>query len=145
MTRFVPFLLIMTAFFCSCNAPVGGKRPSIEVLEVKPLEVREFQDSILFRIRYQDGDGDLGENNSDAENLFLTDSRNGVRYGYRIPQILPDSLLPSGLTGELTFSLPATILTDSSAAQTFAFSLQAVDRAGHKSRKVWTPEVTVTK
>jgi hypothetical protein len=41
-------------------------------------------------ISYEDGNGDLGENNANVTNLFITDNRVGIEYPYRINQLGPN-------------------------------------------------------
>ena len=83
---------IFIIFFCiGCgNNETVSKIPYIEFVRVSPKQVQAFEDNLIFTIFYQDGDGDLGENNPDLHNLFLKDNRNDIVYEYRIEQLAPD-------------------------------------------------------
>jgi hypothetical protein len=116
--------------------------PEIEMVSVTPLQPKEYSDSIVFTIRYKDGDGDLGENDPDVKNLFLTDNRIGITHQYRIQQ-----LAPSGTTiaieGNLNVVLNNLVITDSSATQNANFSIYVKDRAGNKSNVITSPTITI--
>ncbi|MBP6511103.1 MAG: hypothetical protein KA347_00395, partial [Bacteroidia bacterium] len=62
--------------------PFANKAPTIELLSLTPQMVVEFQDSLVFNIKYRDNDGDLGENDPNVKNLFITDNRIGIVYDY---------------------------------------------------------------
>ena len=56
---------IFIALFCvGCgnNEPVP-EIPYLEFVSVNPKHVQAFEDNLIFTIFYQDGNGDLGENN----------------------------------------------------------------------------------
>ncbi len=138
----VLFFVSLTIVSCK-KAEEIGPIPEIEFISVTPANVQEYADSLVFTIKYRDGDGDLGENTSDAENFFLADSRNNVIYKFRIPQLAPDnsSII---IEGNLNVTLANTAIIDGSASQTFTYSIYVKDRAGNQSNTVITSLVTVT-
>ncbi len=118
--------------------------PQLEFVSLTPSSVFQNQDSITFTIKYSDGDGDLGENSPNAKNLFLTDTRIGIPYTYRVEQLAPSSsTIP--IQGTLKIVLKNTSLTDSSNQQTTTFAIYVVDRAGHQSNTVTSSVVTIKK
>jgi len=130
---------------CSEDEPVASfpAEPIIELLTTAPTQVRAFQDSIVFTLRYQDGDGNLGSNDPDVRNLFITDPRINVVHEFRIQQLAPDNAnIP--IQGNLSITLPNTLITDASTQQTVSFSMYVVDNANNESNTVWTPNITVT-
>lgn len=145
MKDLVPILLIgLTICVSSCKPdPASDPVPTIEFISVEPSAVVEFQDSLTLRISYQDGDGDLGENSPDAENLYLKDSRNDVTYGFRIQQLAPTGSEIS-IQGELDVILEHTSITDASTSQTVTYEIWVVDRSGNESNRVQTGVVTVS-
>ncbi|MBL7924716.1 MAG: hypothetical protein JNL88_11005 [Bacteroidia bacterium] len=142
-------LMVLTVLMAasSCRQkdddPFASKVPQIELRAVQPQVAVEFSDSIVFRVYYRDNDGDLGENDPDVKNLFLTDNRIGVRYEYRIQQLAPSgSAVP--IEGNLNVVLNTVARTDTSLAQeTATFSIYVIDRAGNKSNTVTSGPVTI--
>ena len=140
------YLLVLISFLLSsCKKDDSSEMsavPEIEMVSVAPLQPKEYSDSIVFTIHYKDGDGDLGENDPDVKNLFLTDNRIGITHQYRIQQ-----LAPSGSTiaieGNLNVVLNNLVITDSSSTQNANFSIYVKDRAGNKSNTVTTSTVTI--
>ena len=80
--------IIFLVASCKKDDSISSPVPSIELVSVSSDNITEG-DPLVFRIKYTDGDGDLGENNADAHNLFLTDNRVGVTYEYRIQELAP--------------------------------------------------------
>ena len=119
--------------------------PSITLDGVSPQQVKAYQDSLVFTVSYTDGNGDLGENDPDVSNLFLTDNRINVTHAFRIPQLAPDGAdIP--IEGTLSVVLKGIILTDTTQAQeTVNFSVYVKDRAGNSSNTVSSGNVTVVK
>ncbi|MBK8441908.1 MAG: hypothetical protein IPL35_00185 [Sphingobacteriales bacterium] len=134
--------IIMLAVGCKQeDADLGFTEiPEIELIGTQPLSVKAFKDSIVFTIAYKDADGDLGENNADAENLFLTDERIGITYPYRIQQLSPASV---PIQGQLDVVLKHTLITDGSTLQNATYSIYIEDRAKHRSNTVTTPNIVV--
>ena len=138
----IVFLALMAS--CKKDQTVISAVPEITFLTVAPTTVIEFQDSLVFTISYNDGDGDLGENSADVKNLFLTDNRIGITYTYRIRQLAPDGA-NIAIQGNLNTVLKNIAVTDSSAQQQATFSIYVVDRAGNKSNTVNSPVITISK
>ena len=97
----------------------------------------------MFTIYYQDGDGDLGENDPEVENLFIEDNRTNGAQGFRIQQLAPSDAAIQ-IAGTLNVELRNTGITDGSNSQTVSWDVWVVDRSGNKSNVVTSPEVTVT-
>ena len=49
--------------------------PQSELMEVLPTTAQQYTDSIAFTIQYQDGDGDLGNDDPDIPSIKLIDNR----------------------------------------------------------------------
>ena len=145
MLKQTSVLFFIAAALSSCEKDPGeiSPIPEIEFVSVTPQNVHEYTDSLVFTISYRDGDGDLGENDPDAENFFLADSRNNVIYKFRIPQLSPDNSTIA-IEGKVHATLANTAIIDGSASQTFAYSIYVKDRAGNQSNTVTSSQVTVT-
>ena len=116
--------------------------PEIVFESVVPNVVTEYQDSLYFTVSYRDGNGDLGENNTDNNNLFIQDSRNQVTYGFRIQQLAPDNS-DIAIQGNLNVTLPNTAIINGGASESVSYSIWVVDRAGNESNRVSSSTVTV--
>lgn len=117
--------------------------PEIEFREVSTTSVAAYQDSLTFTIFYRDGDGDLGENNTDEDNIFLEDSRNGVVFGLRIQQLAPDNAEIS-IQGDLHVTLPNVPMIGENETETVSYDIWLKDRAGNESNRVNSGTITVT-
>jgi len=147
MKKFLLLLVIISSVFSSCKKDEPVKydaTPQITFESISPGTVKEFQDSITIVISYTDGDGDLGENNTDSTNLFVTDERINITYPFRIPQLGPgDSQIT--IKGKLNVVLKNTGITDGSNQQTASYKVFLRDRQYHTSNTVTTTSITVIK
>ena len=143
-------ICLLTSVFCfsSCKKdepvpvpPVYSEVPEISFVSVSPTTVSAYGEPLTFTISYQDGDGDLGENSSNARNLYLTDNRFGITYPFRISQLAPSSSSII-IEGELRIILDNAGITGT-VPQSATFSIYVVDRAGHTSNTVTTSAITV--
>lgn len=139
-------LIISVIFFSNCkkDAPTISTTPEIQSVTASPATVIEYQDKITFTVAYTDGDGDLGENNPDAINLFLTDLRNNVPYEYRIQQLAPDGATIA-IKGTLEVVLNNVAILGSGTQESATFSIYMKDRAGNTSNTFTTAAITVKK
>lgn len=141
--------LILLAFLSACKS--GDEKdysetPELTFVSASPSSLTEYSSDVEFTITYTDGDGDLGENNDDVKNLFLTDNRINITYRFRIQQLAPSGAgIP--IKGELKVVLPSsgTGITNGSTSQSGTFSIYCIDRAGNQSNTVTSSPVTFTK
>jgi hypothetical protein len=136
------FILAIWALW-GCKPDTMSAVPAIQFVSIHPKEVFEWIDSVTIRISYQDGDGDLGENDANTTNLWIRDLRINALYDYRIKQLAPnDASVP--IQGNLDIVLPNTALSNSNNQPEQArFELYVEDRAGNRSNKVLTENITV--
>ncbi|HNQ11613.1 MAG TPA: hypothetical protein PKH65_04915 [Bacteroidia bacterium] len=118
--------------------------PEIKLISVSPTLIKEFSDSIVFRIEYTDGDGNLGVNDPNIDNLFLVDNRIPLTYSFRIQQLSPTGSNIS-IKGDIVLTLNNTVITDSSSSQIVSYSIYVKDQSGNTSNTVTTPQLTVVK
>jgi hypothetical protein len=137
----LPLMLLLS---CSKDEPDFPAEPVIEIAAISPNDVTEYSESVIITIRYEDGDGDLGENVEGVKNCFVTDNRIGVTYQYRIKQ-----LAPTGSTihikGTVEIDMKGQAITDNSNSQSATYTVYVVDRAGHRSNSVTTSAITIHK
>ena len=131
--------------FSSCKKkdPESTTTPQIEFVSISPSTAVEYANSITITFSYDDLDGDIGENDPNVSNLFITDSRNNVIYNYRISQLSPDGS-SIHIKGNLNAVIKNTAITDGSTSQQVTYSLSIKDRAGNASNTITTSAITVT-
>jgi hypothetical protein len=140
---FIPFLLII--FSCKKEIAPISVIPEIEFVDIFPKKVKAYQDSITIRIKYKDGDGDLGENNPTVKNCFVSDSRVSIEYPFRIKQLAPDNT-QIAIQGELDIVIANTgLINDMHATEEVTYVISMEDRAKNKSNIIATLPITVEK
>ena len=140
---FVVFLSTMIAS-CKKDKTESTTTPQITFVSISPSSAVEYVNSITITFSYDDLDGDLGQNDPNANNLFITDSRNNVVYSYRISQLAPDGSTIH-IKGNLNAEIKNTAITDGSSSQSVTYSLYVKDRAGNTSNTITTSAITITK
>lgn len=116
--------------------------PRLEFNSLSPTTIQEFDGPITFNIKYEDGDGDLGENSPNVNNLYLKDNRNDIMYEYRLQQLAPDGAsIP--IKGTFDVVLNNTAITDGSSEQSATFDIFVVDRSGNKSNTITSTPLNV--
>jgi len=117
--------------------------PYIDVTSASPGTVTALDDSIVFIIHYQDGNGDLGFNFPDSTSLYLVDPRIPLTESFFVPLLAPEGADIS-IQGELQVVLNNTVLVNPDAvSETVIFEFQLRDRAGNYSNVAFAPTITV--
>lgn len=146
LTYYILSLLIfLTLVSCGKDEDIIlSEVPRIEFNTLNPTTIKEFDGPITFNVKYEDGDGDLGENSPNVKNLYLKDNRNGIVYDYRLQQLAPDgATIP--IRGTFDVVLNNTAITDGSSQQSATFDIYVVDRIGNRSNTITSTTLTVTK
>ena len=138
------FLVVLVFSSCKKDEDSLSIVPQLTFESISPTTIQEFGGPITFSISYQDGDGDLGENDSDAKNLFLQDLRNGITYEYRIQELAPQGA-DIAIIGTIDIVLNTTSITDGSNEQEVTFDIYAIDRAGNSSNTITSSPLTIYK
>ena len=165
----LPLFPILIVFSCR-KPPDYSDIPKIDYLSISTEQIFDednlaFVDSVSISIRFEDGNGDLGLDNSDIENseVFVNDfvfnyfidvykKTNGnwefidfeeigsSPFYARFPRLLPEGLSP--IDGSLNFALtlvPSSLLKSN---DTLRFDVYIVDRELNRSNTVTTEEIT---
>lgn len=136
--------ILITLSSCKKDELEINNTPQIELINAGPNTVKEMEDSIWFEINYKDGNGDLGENNTDENNLWVTDPRINVKYEFRIKQLVPNnSEVP--ISGILRFSISNTVITNNQNSESVQYKIQLKDRAGNYSNEIICPPINIIK
>jgi hypothetical protein len=141
MTYLVLISTTLLMHSCSKDKLVYSEVPQISLVSVSSTNIKEG-DPLTFVISYVDGNGDLGENNPNVYNMFLTDTRVNVTYKYRIPRLSPGNSNII-IKGNLDLVLNGTAITDGSNSQSVTYTIYVVDRAGHQSNSIMCSPVTI--
>lgn len=140
-------ILLMTGMLisaCKKNKVEYSNVPKITFESISPGIVKQFSDSAIITVAYIDGNGDLGENNSEVKNAFVTDSRNDLTYRFRVRQLAPSDANII-IKGRLLIVVPQVALDNlTGISETASFSVYVEDRAGNKSNVVNTSNITIT-
>ena len=141
MRRLAYILIVLLLFACKKDETLSVV-PAIEFQSISPSIAQEYIDNIIITISYTDEDGDLGENSPDINNLFVEDSRNGIVYHYRIPQLAPTEN-EIAIEGNFNITINGSGITNSSNSQQVNYAIYVKDRAGNKSNTITTSNITI--
>ena len=120
----------------------GNKTPVITYSGISPSTVNQFTDSIKIKIKYKDGDGDLGDLNPDVLNISVKDNRLSKPDFYHLHALAPtDQEL--AIEGELTIRLKNTFLIGSANSEQTNYEVKIQDRAGNWSNFIVTDFITI--
>lgn len=118
--------------------------PEITLLDISHDTIRQYEDVLLIRIAYQDGNGDLGFENPQEYALFVRDIRLEDYDGFYVgPLAPPGSNVP--IQGELTIEFPSLFLFGNGEVEQTRFQIRMIDRAGNESNIVETDLVAIVK
>jgi len=116
--------------------------PEILLLGVSHDTIRQYEDVLLIRIMYKDGDGDIGFENPEEYALFVRDIRLQAFDGFYVgPLAPPDADVP--IQGELSIEFPSLFLFGNGGIEQTRFEIKMVDRAGHESNLIETGIVSI--
>jgi hypothetical protein len=118
--------------------------PEIQLLELSHDTIRQYQDVLVIRISYKDGDGDIGFENPQEYALHVRDIRLEAFDGFYVgPLAPPEANVP--IQGELTIEFPSLFLFGSASLEQTKFEIKMIDRAGHESNLLQTDFVAITR
>ena len=152
------FLLLLSSVAlagCSGQEILFPIEPKIEFVSVTPQKIREGE-VFNITIKFQDGDGDLGDDSNQSENrtFMIIDNRpdinlylpQGVDSTYAsgfLPNLTPDTRSPS-IQGTITMRMEGIFVANPNfEKETFTYSIYIIDRKGHQSNTVRTSEITI--
>ena len=139
------FMFFAIAFLsCKKNSDDISTTPSITIQSLTPATIKQFSDTLTMIIAYEDGDGDLGENNSTAKNLFVTDKRINITTAYRISELAPQGAAIN-IKGTLKLYLTNIPVLNGNISESLNYEVYVKDRAGNTSNVVTSSSVTVVK
>jgi hypothetical protein len=163
MTKQISYFTLLVLFMAAClGKPEFSNTPAITFKSISlsaPANNNggvSYGDDIVVTVEFQDGDGDLGTNDTSIKSFNLGALRkqqgvfvpitfpSGFTFGGNFP---PLSNVPnSPIKGEISNTVPFAYELFTSfprirRGDTVKFTIQLTDRAGNKSNIVQTPEV----
>ncbi len=145
MKKNTNILILFFLFFViqNCSKEEESTAPTIKLVSVEPTVVKEYTDSIVFVIHYQDNDGDIGIPDADKNSLWLKDLRLDNADEYFIAPLAPlDEKV--AIEGEFKITLKNTFKLGNATEEKTSFTIWIKDRAGSKSNVITSPEITIT-
>ncbi len=144
MKKLILLGLVAALAACKKEGSPLSPVPKLEVVSMGPGVVREFKDSLVIVLDYQDGDGDLGGIPADSNNLFVIDNRIDVPFAFRIQELVPGGAeVP--IKGRINLVLQNLYLTGSAQQEQLNFDIYAIDKAGNMSNRITTENISVVK
>jgi hypothetical protein len=118
--------------------------PKIELQSISSNLITEFEDELIITISYEDGNGDIGFEETDQFALFVRDLRlQEFDEFYLGPIAPPDSNVP--IQGELDIEFPNLFIFGNGETETTRFEIMLIDRAMNESNILTTDDVTIKK
>lgn len=137
---------VITLLVISCKetqTSSGDPTPAITFVSIKPVQFKQFTDTIELVIAYKDGDGDLGDSDPDINSLEIKDSRLTKADYYFVEPLAPLGSKIS-IKGNLKLKLKNMFLLGTGNVENAYLDIRIKDRAGHWSNVVKSPELTIT-
>ncbi len=142
------FLVYIALVLFSCKKDENllplSTTPAIKILDISNDTIVEFTEQLKLNLEYEDGDGDLGNKDTDINSLFLKDSRLEFADEYYIAPLAPEGSQIS-IKGTLNITLSSAFVLGNGTSEKTYFEIWMVDRIGHKSNIVRTKEITILK
>jgi len=144
-SKFFVFLTIVLAVgACEESEMDLGVIPQISLQEMSHDTLIQYDEVLVLRIKYKDGDGDLGYPDPDRYSLFIRDLRLEDFDSFFVGPLAPmDSSVP--IEGVLNVEFPSLFLFGNGMSETTRFECKMVDRAGNESNLITTPSVVILK
>lgn len=118
--------------------------PVIGLINISQDTIRQYEDVLIIRISYKDGDGDIGFEDPEDYALYVRDIRLESFDGFYVgPLAPPDANVP--IQGELTIEFPSLFLFGNGAVEQTRFEIKMIDRAGNESNVIETDFVAITR
>jgi len=146
MKQTIPVLFLVILVAACTRKPDFPVEPEITAANVSKSLVVSGVDSLVVSIDFRDGDGDIGLKNNESDvNAYLIDSRTGFALTYKIPYI-SSADNPQAISATVWFTIHPFSLNCRPTYTTFdtvSYEIYIVDRAGHESNRMSTPEVVI--
>jgi hypothetical protein len=136
--------IVLIGFF-SCKEELvsaGNPVPSIQFVSISSTKLKQFTDSLVITLKYQDGDGDLGDISADSFSIYVRDIRLKKPDYFHIFPLSPIGHKIS-LEGILNLKIRNVFLLSTSPSETTKFEIKLKDRAKNWSNTIFTPNIEI--
>lgn len=147
LRNIILFLALLVTVNMGCTKYVEvteSDKPSITYTAVRPINVKEFKDSVVISIKYKDGNGDLGDENPDELNIYVKDNRLDKADFYHLHSLAPPNT-NLAIEGTLNIRLKNTFLIGSGNSESTSYEVKIRDRAGNWSNSITTEFITIVR
>ncbi len=99
------YLAFLSSLAYSCSDDtIFAEAPEVEIVGMSKNTLEQSfipdSDSILFTLKFRDGDGDFGSNATDTSKVYFIDSRTDFEYSFVLPNVMASGT--RGIEGEIT-------------------------------------------
>ncbi len=142
-----PILIFVVAIFiigCKKKKATPDAVPTIELVSVSPMSVKQFKDSIIITLKYADNNGDLGDESADEFSLHIKDSRLPNPDWYHFKPLAPVGSNIK-IEGQLRIKLNSLFILGNDSTEFSNLTIKVKDQAGNWSNEVNSEKITITK
>lgn len=123
---------------------VQNTAPTISIASLSTDSVKEFVDSVIVEISYQDAQGNLGSIDPDVNDLEVKDSRLSQPDFYHVKPLAPEGYTLN-ICGKLRIRLSTLFLLGIGDQETATFTIRLRDQSGEWSAPVTTDPITIVR
>ena len=123
---------------------VQNTAPTISIASLSTDTVKEFVDSVIVEISYQDAQGNLGSVNPDINDLEVKDSRLNEPDFYHVKPLAPEGYTLN-ISGKLRIRLSTLFLLGIGNQETATFTIRLRDQSGEWSAPVTSDPITIVR
>lgn len=138
---------ILLCFVSSCekdDVNILSEVPKIELISISSDTITEFEESLIIHIAYEDGDGDLGFEQTNQYALFVRDIRLEEFDGFYLGPIAPPGeMIP--IKGDLNIEFPTLFIFGNKDTETTRFEIKMIDRKNNESNLLLTEDIIIAK
>ena len=142
MPKSFSILLLVMIACLSCKKEEPSKSPVIELVEITPLSLVQYNEPVYITIGYTDLDGDIGYESPDEYALQIKDNRLTDPDWYHVPPLSPVGSNVA-IDGNLTITINSLFLLGNASQEFTSFTIKIKDRADNWSEEITTPQVTI--
>lgn len=129
------FVLMCLASCEKTNLEDSPVPPVISIISISPDTIKQFQDSVIVMLRYEDKNGDLGHPDADVGVVEIKDSRLPQPDWFHVQPLAPLDVNIK-IEGTLRIKLNSVFLLGNGAIEPVRFTIRMKDRAGNFSEAV---------